>query len=84
MTLDLLYVWVMVFIRAGGLLAVAILPTLAGLHGDAYRNVSTMVHGYRIVAMSCLGLFAASAVIIALTVRNDPRVLTNATTSEEG
>lgn len=70
--------------RAGGLLSVAILPTIAGLHGDAYRNISTMVHGYRIVAMSCVGLFAVSAVIIALSVRNRDRVLTSATTAAEG
>ena len=73
--------------RAGGLLAVAILPTLAGLHGDAYRNVSSMVHGYRIVALSCVALMAVSAVIIAITVRNPvltaPKVA-SATTPGEG
>jgi len=70
--------------RAGSLLAVAVLPTIAGLHGDAYRNVSTMVHGFRMVAMSCVGLFVISAVIIALTVRNSERVLTSATPAPEG
>ena len=68
--------------RAGGLLAVAILPTLAGLHGEAYRNVASMVHGYRIVAMSCVVLMIVSAVIIAATVRNP--VLTSATPAGEG
>jgi predicted MFS family arabinose efflux permease len=70
--------------RAGGLLAVAILPTIAGLHGEAYRNVATMVHGYRIVAMSAVGLFLVAAAIVSLTVRNQPRVLTQATPAPEG
>lgn len=56
--------------RAGGLLAVAILPPLAGLHGEAYREVSVMVHGYRVVMLSCVGLLAAAALVIVLTVRN--------------
>lgn len=57
--------------RAGGLLAIAILPPLAGLHGEAYREVSVMVHGYRTVTLSCVGLLVAAAVAIALTVRKD-------------
>jgi MFS family permease len=70
--------------RAGGLLSVAILPSLAGLHGEAYRNITTMVHGYRIVAMACIGLFVVAALIIAVTVRNSARVLTSATPTPEG
>jgi EmrB/QacA subfamily drug resistance transporter len=62
--------------RAGGLLAVAILPTLAGLHGDAYRRVSVMVHGYRVVALSCVALMIVSSVIIAATVRNKKSLTT--------
>ncbi|MEO6886475.1 MAG: MFS transporter [Jatrophihabitantaceae bacterium] len=56
--------------RAGGLLAVAILPPLAGLHGEAYREVAVMVHGYRIVTLCCAGLMVLAAAVIALTVRN--------------
>ena len=55
--------------RAGGLLAIAILPPLAGLHGENYRHVSVLVHGYRVVTFSCVGLLAAAAVVVALTVR---------------
>jgi EmrB/QacA subfamily drug resistance transporter len=55
--------------RAGGLLAIAILPPLAGLHGENYRNLAVMVHGYRVVTFSCVGLLVAAAVVIALTVR---------------
>ena len=68
--------------RAGGLLAVAILPTVAGLHGDAYRNVASMSHGFRVVAMSCAILMVVSAAIIAATVHT--RVLTAATPAPEG
>ncbi|MCU1659699.1 MAG: Drug resistance transporter, EmrB/QacA subfamily [Pseudonocardiales bacterium] len=56
--------------RAGGLLAVAILPPLAGLHGEAYRQVAVMVHGYRVVTACCIGLLVAAAGVIALTVRS--------------
>jgi EmrB/QacA subfamily drug resistance transporter len=55
--------------RAGGLLAVAVLPAVAGLHGEAYRQVATMAHGYRVVTGCCVGLLVAAAAIIALTVR---------------
>jgi EmrB/QacA subfamily drug resistance transporter len=56
--------------RAGGLLAVAVLPPLAGLQGDAYRQVPVMVHGYRVVLLCCAGLLVAAALVIALSVRN--------------
>lgn len=54
--------------RVGGLLAIAVLPPLAGLHGDTYRQVSAMVHGYRVVTLSCIGLLVVAAAVIALTV----------------
>jgi EmrB/QacA subfamily drug resistance transporter len=53
--------------RAGGLLAVAVLPPLAGLQGEAYRRVPVMVHGYRTVLVCCAGLLLAAALVIALT-----------------
>lgn len=55
--------------RAASLLAVAVLPPLAGLHGDAYRRSDVMVHGYRFVAISCAALLAVAALVVALTVR---------------
>jgi EmrB/QacA subfamily drug resistance transporter len=54
--------------RAGGLLAIAILPPLAGLRGEAYRHPAAMVHGYRVVALCCIGLLVLAAVAIAVTV----------------
>jgi EmrB/QacA subfamily drug resistance transporter len=55
--------------RAASLLAVAVLPPLAGLHGDAYRKINVMEHGFRVVTLSCAVLLAVSAVVVALTVR---------------
>ena len=56
--------------RVGALLAIAVLPPLAGLHGEAYRQVAVMVHGYRVVTASCMGLLVLAAAVVALTVRN--------------
>jgi len=54
----------------GGLLAIAVLPPLAGLHGEDYRQVAVMVHGYRVVTASCVGLLVVAAAVVALTVRS--------------
>ncbi|MCW2498047.1 MFS transporter [Jatrophihabitans sp.] len=70
--------------RAGGLLAVAVLPTLAGLHGDAYRNITSMVHGYRIVAVSCVGLMLLSTATVALMIRNPTHVPPNTALTPKG
>lgn len=54
--------------RAASLLAVAVLPPLAGLHGDRYQDVDVMVHGYRVVTVCSAGLLAIAALVVALTV----------------
>src|SRR5690606_11903964 len=51
--------------RAGGLLAVAIIPALAGLQGENYRDPVTMTSGYRASIVWCAGLLVASAVVVA-------------------
>jgi EmrB/QacA subfamily drug resistance transporter len=56
--------------RAGGLLAVAVLPPLAGFHGENYRQVHVMVHGYRVITTACIVLLVAAALVVAATVRN--------------
>jgi Na+/melibiose symporter-like transporter len=61
--------------RAASLLAVAILPPLAGLHGDGYRNPDVMVHGYRVVTLSSVVMLVAAAVVVAITVRIPTRAL---------
>ena len=55
--------------RAGALLAVAVLPPLAGLHGEAYRQVGVMVHGYRVVTLGCVVLLVAAALVVVITIR---------------
>jgi nitrate/nitrite transporter NarK len=55
--------------RAGSLLAIAVLPPLAGLRGERYRTVSVMVHGFRVVTLSCAGLLVVAALVVILTVR---------------
>jgi hypothetical protein len=60
--------------RTGGLLAVAVIPPLAGLHGDAYRVADTLTHAYRLATIGCVGLLVVSALIIAATVGRRARV----------
>jgi ABC-type phosphate transport system permease subunit len=57
--------------RAGGLLAVAILPVLAGLTGDAYRNPQVFASGFRTAVVIASGLCAMGAAVAWLTIRND-------------
>jgi EmrB/QacA subfamily drug resistance transporter len=56
--------------RAAGLLAVAVLPVVAGLTGADYRNPATFEHGFRIAALVCAGLLLSAGVISALSIRN--------------
>jgi EmrB/QacA subfamily drug resistance transporter len=60
--------------RAGGLLAVAVLPLLAGLTGAAALESATLAAGFR-TAMVISGLTcAAGGVLAALTIRNPARL----------
>jgi hypothetical protein len=58
--------------RTAGLLAVAVLPPLAGLHGDAYQSATTMTSGYRGVTFMCVGLLVAGGAVVALSMRRRP------------
>jgi EmrB/QacA subfamily drug resistance transporter len=55
--------------RIGSLLAVAVIPPLGGLHGENYREVAVMVHGYRVGIVCCVVLQVAAAAIVAVMVR---------------
>lgn len=57
--------------RAAGLLAVAAIPPLAGLTGDAFNNPVDFSHGFRLAMVTCASLLAAGAVLTFLTVGND-------------
>jgi EmrB/QacA subfamily drug resistance transporter len=56
--------------RSAALLAVAVLPPLAGLTGERYRIPDVMAHGYRVVVAICVGLLVLGAVVVAFTLRS--------------
>jgi EmrB/QacA subfamily drug resistance transporter len=58
--------------RAGGLFAVAILPVVAGLTGDAYLHPAVFAHGYRIASVIVGALCGLGALIAALAISNSP------------
>ncbi|WP_405014314.1 MFS transporter [Kitasatospora sp. NBC_01539] len=57
--------------RAAGLLAVAALPALAGLSGDAYRVPAEVDDAFGTAMLICAGLLAAGGLLAAATVRGD-------------
>ncbi len=61
--------------RTAGLLAVAVLPALAGIHGEDYRNAHNFNHGFDRAALICAGLAAAASLLAVLTIRNPQRTV---------
>jgi EmrB/QacA subfamily drug resistance transporter len=59
--------------RAAGLIAVAVLPALAGITGDSYLHPAVLAHGFKTAAMIAAVFCAAGGVLAALTIRNPPR-----------
>ncbi|ASW57071.1 MFS transporter [Plantactinospora sp. KBS50] len=55
--------------RAGGLLAIAALPLLVGLHGTGYEQPAQLTHAFRSAMLWSAGLMYASAVLAAVLVR---------------
>jgi EmrB/QacA subfamily drug resistance transporter len=69
--------------RAAGLLAVAVLPLLAGLTGAAALDGATLATGFR-TAMLISGITcAAGGLLAALTIRNPARTRAVAATAEQ-
>jgi EmrB/QacA subfamily drug resistance transporter len=58
--------------RAAGLFAVAILPVVSSLTGNAYLHPAQFAHGFRIAVVIAGGMCGLGAVLAALTIRNDP------------
>ena len=58
--------------RAAGLLAVAVLPALAGITPHAYEHPNELSHGFHVAVLICAGLCAAGGVLSALLVRGAP------------
>jgi EmrB/QacA subfamily drug resistance transporter len=56
--------------RTAGLLAVAIIPVVAGLSGDAYLHSAVFAHGFRIACMISAGLCVLGGVLAAFMIRN--------------
>jgi EmrB/QacA subfamily drug resistance transporter len=59
--------------RAGSLLAVAALPALVGLSGDAYDQPIRFQNGYEKAMWICAGLLVAGGIVSWLLIRNPPR-----------
>lgn len=54
--------------RVAGLLAVAILPLIAGLSGDRFYNPSAMTHGFHVAMVSCAVLATLGGTLAWLTI----------------
>ncbi len=57
--------------RVAGLLAVAVLPALAGLSGRDYTDPAAFAHGLHVALIICAALLVLGAAIAVLTIRND-------------
>lgn len=58
--------------RAAGLLAVAVVPVVAGITGDDYTNPVAFDAGFRMATMIGVGLLAGAAVLAFTTIRARP------------
>ena len=59
--------------RAAGLIAVAVLPALAGITGESYLHPAALAHGFKMAALMAAVFCAAGGVLAALTIRNPTR-----------
>ena len=57
--------------RVAGLLAVAVLPLVAGLTGEKFYDPEAMADGFQIAMLTCAGLAAAGGVLAWLTISDD-------------
>jgi EmrB/QacA subfamily drug resistance transporter len=69
--------------RAASLIAVAVLPALAGISGDSYLHPAALAHGFREAAYIAAIFCAAGGVLAALTIRNPSRSTCEETTPQE-
>jgi hypothetical protein len=68
--------------RFGGLLAVAILPALTGITGQAYLHPAALAAGFRTAAFISGALCAAGGLLAAVTITNPRRDPQSAGTPE--
>ncbi len=57
--------------RVAGLLAVAVLPLIAGLSGDGFYDPDTMADGFRTAMIACAALAALGGVLAWLTISGE-------------
>lgn len=57
--------------RAAGLLAVAVLPAIAGITGDDYQDPPAFLSGFHVAVGIGIGFLLAGAALAALTIRDD-------------
>jgi EmrB/QacA subfamily drug resistance transporter len=57
--------------RVAGLLAVAVLPLIAGLTGDKFYDPVAMTDGFRIAMVTCAGLSVVGGILAWLTISSD-------------
>src|SRR5689334_19265356 len=68
--------------RAGSLIAVAVLPALAGITGDSYLHPAQLAHGFKMAALIAAAFCAAGGVLAALTIRNPSKAKCAETTPQ--
>ncbi|HVT66519.1 MAG TPA: MFS transporter [Trebonia sp.] len=59
--------------RTAGLIAVAVLPALAGLTGEDYLHPAALTRGFHIAVLIAAGAAAAGGLLAAVTIRNPSR-----------
>jgi EmrB/QacA subfamily drug resistance transporter len=59
--------------RAAGLIAVALLPVVAGITGDSYLHPAELAHGFRVAILIAAAFCAAGGLLAAVTIQNPPR-----------
>ena len=59
--------------RLGGLLAIALLPALAGITGTAYLQPHALAAGFRTAVLIAAGVCVAGGLLAAVTITNPPR-----------
>jgi hypothetical protein len=59
--------------RAAGLIAVAVLPALAGITGDVYLHPAALTEGFHTAMLIAAVAVAAGGVLAFATIRNPPR-----------
>jgi len=69
--------------RVGGLIAVAVLPALAGITGDSYLHPAVLGADFKTAALISAAVCAAGGVLAALTIRNPAPATCAQTTPQE-